>query len=91
MRNCHGVECQRPPLTLTPKRHDGMGLPGRKDIKIPRHRQHVLGHSRTKRLDMPVLGAMKTELAIKTIAIDLGGTFRKITPEKLPPWVWIGL
>ena len=30
---------------------------------------------------------MKTELAIKTVAIDLGGTFRKITPEKLPPWV----
>ena len=87
MRNRHGVECQRPALTLTPEGHHRMGLPGRKDIKIPRDGQHVLGHPRTKRLDMPVLGAMKTKLAIKTVAIDLGGHLEKITPEKLPPWV----
>ena len=38
------------------------------------------GHPRTKRLDMPVLGAMKTELAIKTVAIDLGGHLQKNHP-----------
>ena len=48
-----------------------MGLPGGENIKLPWHRQHVLDHASTKRLQMPILWAVEAELTVKALAIDL--------------------
>ena len=48
-----------------------MGLPGGKDVVLPRHRQHVGRHTGAEALDLPGLRAVEAELAIKLLRADL--------------------
>ena len=48
-----------------------MGLPCRKDVKAPGFGQHVVGHARAEALNVPLLWAMETELAIEALTADL--------------------
>ena len=48
-----------------------MGLPGREHVEIAGHGQHVFGHAGAEALNVPFFRPMKTELAIKTLGVDL--------------------
>lgn len=68
---CDNVKSERPTFSAPPERHDGMGLPGWKNIKIAWAGKDVLGHSRSKRLKVIVLGTVKTKLTVKACSVDL--------------------
>ena len=59
-----------------------MGLPGREHIELSGDGKHVMRHSGTERLQMPVFRAVEAELAIKTVGIDLGWHLQKDHPGK---------
>ena len=65
------IEGNRPSFSIAAEGSNGVGLPGGKDIEVPWHRQDLMSHAGTKRLQMPILRTVETELTVKALSVDL--------------------